>query len=69
MEMAFKPLTQASHWNPPSDWRRITTIDAHTEGEPFRVITGGFPELPGDTMLERRRHAKTHYDDLRTALM
>ncbi|MGH9767803.1 MAG: proline racemase family protein [Blastocatellia bacterium] len=67
--MAFKPLTQASSWNPPSHWRRITTIDAHTEGEPFRVITGGFPDLPGDTMLARRRYAKAHYDDLRTALM
>jgi len=67
--MAFEPLTQASNWNPPSHWRRITTIDAHTEGEPFRVITGGFPELPGDTILARRRYAKTHYDNLRTALM
>ncbi|MBO0861830.1 MAG: proline racemase family protein [Chloracidobacterium sp.] len=67
--MAFKPLIQASNWNPSSDWRRITTIDAHTEGEPFRVITGGFPELPGETILARRRYAKKHYDDLRTALM
>jgi proline racemase len=67
--MSFKPLTRTSNWNPPSDWRRITTIDAHTEGEPFRVITGGFPELPGETILARRRYAKTHYDDLRTALM
>jgi trans-L-3-hydroxyproline dehydratase len=67
--MAFEPLTQVSNWKPPSDWRRVTTIDAHTEGEPFRVITGGFPELPGETILARRRYAKTHYDDLRTALM
>ncbi len=67
--MTFKPLTQISNWNPPSEWRRITTVDAHTEGEPFRVITCGFPELPGDTILARRRYAKAHYDDLRTALM
>ena len=56
-------------WNPPADWLRITTIDAHTEGEPFRVITSGFPDLPGDAMLARRRYAKEHYDHLRTALM
>jgi trans-L-3-hydroxyproline dehydratase len=48
---------------------RITTIDAHTEGEPFRVIIGGYPELPGETMLARRRYAREKLDHLRTALM
>jgi trans-L-3-hydroxyproline dehydratase len=33
------------------------------------VITGGFPELPGPTILARRRYAKEHFDRLRTALM
>jgi len=56
-------------WTPPEDWIKITTIDAHTAGEPFRVITGGFPELPGETILERRRYAQEHLDHLRTALM
>jgi len=56
-------------WTPPEDWIRITTIDAHTAGEPFRVITGGFPELPGETILERRRYAQEHLDHLRKALM
>src|SRR5581483_8747743 len=56
-------------WNPPADWTRITCIDAHTEGEPFRVITSGFPFLPGETILARRRYAKEHFDHLRTALM
>src|SRR6266545_4965991 len=60
---------QIPKWEPPPDWLRITTIDAHTEGEPFRVITSGFPELPGDTILQRRRYAKEHFDHLRTALM
>lgn len=67
--MSFKPLTQTANWNPPSDWLRITTIDAHTEGEPFRVVTSGFPDLLGDTILARRRYAKEHFDHLRTALM
>jgi len=56
-------------WNAPDDWLRITTIDAHTEGEPLRVITGGFPEIKGGTILERRHYVKTHHDNLRTALM
>jgi len=56
-------------FTPPSDWLKITAIDAHTGGEPFRVIVNGFPELKGNTILERRRFAKEHYDNLRTALM
>jgi len=56
-------------WTPPAAWPRITTIDAHTAGEPFRVVTGGVPELPGDTILARRRYMREHLDHLRTALM
>jgi trans-L-3-hydroxyproline dehydratase len=56
-------------WHPPKHWVRITTIDTHTEGEPFRVITSGFPDLKGNTILEKRRYVKTHFDHLRTALM
>jgi proline racemase len=58
-----------SDWNPPAHWQRITTIDAHTEGEPFRVITSGFPDLPGRTILAKRRFAKEKHDHLRSALM
>ncbi|UCC26766.1 MAG: proline racemase family protein [Gemmatimonadales bacterium] len=47
----------------------IHCVDAHTEGEPLRVILGGFPEPAGSTVLERRRYARTHLDHLRTALM
>ena len=59
----------AVNFTPPSNWLKITTLDAHTGGEPFRVIVDGFPELKGNTILERRRFAKEHYDNLRTALM
>ncbi|MEA3356630.1 MAG: proline racemase family protein [Candidatus Bipolaricaulota bacterium] len=48
---------------------RINTIDAHAEGEPLRIIRGGFPDLQGETILERRRYAKEKLDHLRTALM
>jgi proline racemase len=57
------------NWIPPEHWLKITTIDAHTEGEPFRVITGGYPELPGESTLARRRYAIENLDHLRTALM
>jgi proline racemase len=56
-------------WQPPQDWLSITTVDAHTAGEPFRVITSGFPDLPGETILARRRYARENLDHLRTALM
>ncbi|HEX9735313.1 MAG TPA: proline racemase family protein [Thermoanaerobaculia bacterium] len=53
----------------PRHWRRLTTIDAHAGGEPFRVVTGGVPELVGATILERRRWAREHLDGLRRVLM
>ena len=57
------------NWQPPDHWRRITSIDAHTAGEPLRIITSGFPDLPGSTILEKRQYARQHYDDLRRTLM
>ncbi len=53
----------------PADWPRITTIDAHTAGEPLRVVVDGFPTLDGDSILEKRRNVREHHDDLRTALL
>jgi trans-L-3-hydroxyproline dehydratase len=57
------------NWRAPDHWRKITTLDLHTGGEPFRVITGGWPELSGETILARRREMKGRWDHLRTALM
>ena len=31
-------------WEPPPDQQRITTIDLHTAGEPFRAILSGAPQ-------------------------
>jgi proline racemase len=56
-------------WTPPTNWTRITTIDAHAAGEPLRVITGGIPPIPGDTILAKRRYAREHLDHIRRALM
>jgi len=62
-------VSKLRNWVAPDSWQRITTIDAHTAGEPLRVITGGFPEVLGTTILERRKFTKENYDFLRTALM
>ncbi|MEA1903582.1 MAG: proline racemase family protein [Actinomycetota bacterium] len=62
-------LTPARSWNPPSDWPRLTVIESHAGGEPFRVVIDGLPDIPGDTILERRRYAEEHLDGLRRALM
>jgi trans-L-3-hydroxyproline dehydratase len=58
-----------TEWTPPIHWKAIKTIDAHAAGEPLRVITGGFPEVPGDTILAKRRYLKENWDKLRTGLM
>ncbi|WP_406313873.1 proline racemase family protein [Streptosporangium sp. NBC_01639] len=36
----------------------IHTIDYHTGGEPFRIVTAGVPDIPGGTVLERRESAR-----------
>ncbi|MGH2477829.1 MAG: proline racemase family protein [Candidatus Limnocylindrales bacterium] len=47
----------------------IRTVDYHTGGEPFRIVTGGVPELEGRTVLERRRWSSEHLDDVRRLLV
>ena len=44
-------------------------IDAHTCGNPVRVVTGGAPTLRGATMSERRQHFLAEFDWIRTGLM
>ena len=44
-------------------------IDGHTCGNPVRLVTGGAPQLQGNTMLERRAHFLAEYDWIRTGLM
>lgn len=56
-------------WQAPKQWRRITCIDAHTAGEPLRVITSDLGEIQGDSMLAKRDYAATHLDELRRTLM
>jgi proline racemase len=46
-----------------------TTVDAHTGGEPLRIVTGGIPRIPGATILEKRRWVREHMDHVRRALI
>lgn len=44
-------------------------IDSHTMGEPTRIILDGFPELKGNSMMERKKFLEENYDYYRRALM
>jgi proline racemase len=49
--------------------RTFHTIDYHTAGEPFRIVTGGVPPLEGRTILEKRRFAAERLDHVRRLLV
>jgi proline racemase len=49
--------------------RFISTVEVHTGGEPFRIVTSGWPKPRGNTLVERRNWMKAHTDHLRRALM
>jgi 4-hydroxyproline epimerase len=44
-------------------------IDAHTCGNPVRVVAGGGPNLKGANMSEKRQHFLKEYDWIRRGLM
>lgn len=44
-------------------------VDAHTCGNPVRVVAGGGPHLIGSTMSEKRQHFLKEFDWIRTGLM
>jgi 4-hydroxyproline epimerase len=44
-------------------------VDAHTCGNPVRLVAGGGPTLKGDNMSQKRQHFLKEYDWIRTGLM
>jgi proline racemase len=42
--------------------RRITCIDYHSAGEPFRIVTGGLDEIRGQDVRDRRETARASED-------
>jgi proline racemase len=49
--------------------RLLTTIDAHAEGMPIRLVIGGGVDIPGKTMIEKRDFVKQNLDYWRTSLV
>jgi len=49
--------------------RMINCIDAHTAGEPLRIITSGLPPIKGSTILEKRKYMLKNYDHIRKMMM
>jgi proline racemase len=47
----------------------IAVVDMHTGGEPVRIPVSGLPDVPGDTILAKRRHARDQLDHIRRFLM
>ena len=47
----------------------IESVEMHTGGEPVRIVTAGFPPVPGTTILDKRRYVRDQLDHLRTMLM
>ena len=62
-------FTKILSWKPSKNFLEIKTIDAHTEGEPLRVVIKGFPTLKGKTILEKRNNIIKDYDHIRKAIM
>jgi len=49
--------------------RSINTVEVHTGGESFRIVTSGLPRMPGKTIVERRAWLLNNADGIRQALM
>ncbi|MBK9733948.1 MAG: 4-hydroxyproline epimerase [Saprospiraceae bacterium] len=49
--------------------KRFFCIDAHTCGNPVRLIAGGGPILQGNNMAEKRTYFLEHFDWIRKSLM
>ena len=57
------------NWKPPDRWSRISTIDMHTGGEPLRILVDGYPEVRGETILEKRKYFRDHLDHIRKGVI
>lgn len=49
--------------------KKFFCIDAHTCGNPVRLVAGGGPFLTGNSMMEKRLHFLAEYDWIRKGLM
>lgn len=49
--------------------RDLYAVDSHTLGEPTRIIVGGIPKIPGQTMADKKAYLENNLDHIRTATM
>lgn len=49
--------------------KKFFCVDAHTCGNPVRLVAGGGPLLTGNSMMEKRLHFLKEYDWIRKGLM
>lgn len=49
--------------------KKFFCVDAHTCGNPVRLVAGGGPLLQGNSMMEKRLHFLKEYDWIRKGLM
>ena len=49
--------------------KRFFCVDAHTCGNPVRVVAGGGPTLQGKTIMEKREEFLATHDWIRKSLM
>lgn len=51
-------------------WKRaLSVVDCHAEGESGKVIVGGVPQVPGETMFDKRVHLQEQMDDIRKLVL
>lgn len=62
--MELKPNVNLSIYE-----KNFVAVDTHTVGEFTRVVLSGFPEMPGNTMIEKKKYLEEHCDEYRKALM
>lgn len=48
---------------------KIESVEMHTGGGPFRIVTSGLPEIRGDSILEKMAFMQSNIDHLRKMLM
>eukprot|EP00057_Strongylocentrotus_purpuratus_P032517 XP_787917.2 PREDICTED: trans-L-3-hydroxyproline dehydratase [Strongylocentrotus purpuratus] len=48
---------------------KIHTMEMNVGGDPLRIVVSGFPEMEGDTLVERYRFARDRLDHVRRAII
>lgn len=48
---------------------QLKVIEAHTMGEPLRLITEGFPDIKGNSMMEKQIYFEKYYDQYRKGIL